>query len=120
LACPLCIVGIAARPCECGKVLADGGRLGRRRGAWLGSEGARASQAELDPNSFAFDAVFGDKPKSRLGRMGAEAWFDRRGADRFEVLEQSCRIADGEAISLLVFQDGEMLSEGYGYGGRSR
>lgn len=67
-------------------------------------------QAELDPDSFAFDAVFGNKPKSRIGRMGAEAWFDRRGADRFEVLEQSCRIADGEAISLLVFQDGGMLS----------
>lgn len=76
--------------------------------------------AELDPNSFAFDAVFGDKPKSRLGLMGAEAWFDRRGADRFEVLEQSWRVVDGEAISLIIFQDGEMLSEGGKHNGWKR
>ncbi|MGF7212711.1 ImmA/IrrE family metallo-endopeptidase [Skermanella mucosa] len=95
------------------------GRQGRR---WfIRGPGVSAHwfpQPELDPNSFAFDAVFGDKPKSRLGRMGAEAWFDRRGADRFEVLEQSCRVGDGEALSLLIFSDDEMLSEDGGHSGR--
>jgi len=69
-------------------------------------------QDALDSASFAFDILFGDKPDDRIPRrMGAEAWFDRSGADRFELLEQTIRTGTDEILTLLLFDDEGMLEE---------
>jgi hypothetical protein len=46
----------------------------------------------LDPDSFAFDVLFGGKPDDPLPRkVGADAWFDRWEAANHEVYEQTVR-----------------------------
>lgn len=93
-------------------VLVCHGREGRK---WFtrspGVPGHWFPKEDLDPDSFAFDVVFGEVPRSRLGIMGADAWFDRHDADRFEVLEQSVRITEGEALSLIIIKDEKMLMD---------
>ncbi len=44
-------------------------------------------------------------------RIGADAWFERRDAERFEIFEQTVRVGDNEALSLLVISDDEMLED---------
>jgi hypothetical protein len=46
-----------------------------------------------------------------LRKIGAEAWFDRHGADRFLVREQTVRIGNEETISLVVIDEDRMLEE---------
>jgi hypothetical protein len=47
---------------------------------------------DLDAASFAFDVLFGGKADCLTPRkVGADAWFDRRGADRYELREQTWR-----------------------------
>ncbi len=56
----------------------------------------------LDAESFAFDIMFGSAPNDRIPRkIGADAWFDRRDADRFEVHEQSFKSSENEVLTLL-------------------
>jgi hypothetical protein len=43
--------------------------------------------------------------------MGAEAWFDRARADRYELLEQTVRTGADEILTLLLFDDEGMLEE---------
>ncbi len=64
---------------------------------------------DLDAESNAFETVHGgvDHPQPMV--IGADAWFDRQGADRYEVFEQTVRAAAGEALTLLTFKDSEML-----------
>ena len=70
-------------------------------------------QDALDADSFAFDIQFGAAPDgSRLRKIGADAWFDRGGADRFEIQEQTIRVGPDETLTLLVFTDAAMLEEG--------
>lgn len=66
-------------------------------------------KADLDRDSYAFDILHGDTKRSRRVLIGADAWFDRRGADRFELYEQTQKISDDEILSILVFKDEEML-----------
>lgn len=66
---------------------------------------------ELDSDSLAFDVLFGRQRRSRRALMDAETWFDRAEAVRYELLEQSVRIADDEILTLLVFKDDEMLED---------
>lgn len=69
-------------------------------------------QDVLDPDSFAFDIQFGREPDSpMLRKIGADAWFDRAGADRFVLREQTIRVGSDETLTLLVFDDPEMLEE---------
>ena len=68
-------------------------------------------QDELDAASFAFDVLFGGKadcPSPR--KVGADAWFDRRGADRYELKEQTIRVGNDEVLTLLIIEDEGMLS----------
>ncbi len=44
-------------------------------------------------------------------KIGADAWFDRRDADRFEVQEQTFRTGDNEILTLVLIRDGAMLEE---------
>ncbi len=60
-------------------------------------------QEQLDPDSFAFDVLFGNKPDDASPRkIGADAWFDRRGADQYEIYEQTLRATTGEILTLLL------------------
>jgi len=69
-------------------------------------------QAELDGESSAFDIVFGQEVSvTRCQKIGADAWFDRRDAARFEIYEQSVRIGRSESLTVLQFTDDEMLME---------
>lgn len=69
-------------------------------------------QDQLDAESFAFDVLFGGQANDRMPRrIGADAWFDRFGADRYEVSEQTMRIGDDEILTLLLIIDEGMLEE---------
>jgi len=71
-------------------------------------------QADLDAESYAFETLHGQGERSRRALIGADAWFDRRGADRFELYEQSQKISEGEILTILVFKGNEMLEESTG------
>lgn len=76
-------------------------------------------QDALDADSYAFGVQFGGNPDDPLPRkIGAEAWFDRRGADRFELHEQTIRTGPDETLTLLLISDFRML-EDQDYRGRS-
>ena len=63
-----------------------------------------------DPGSYAFDLSF-DPTKTPAGsrKVGAEAWFDHRRAERFELIEDSVRVA-GAVYSLLLLEDEAFLA----------
>lgn len=66
----------------------------------------------LDADSLALDVLFGRKPgNSHPRRIGAEAWFDRHEAEKYEVLEESVRISSTEVLTIITFTDTEMLEE---------
>jgi hypothetical protein len=67
---------------------------------------------ELDHESFAFAALFGKiEDKGGPRRIGADAWFDRRGAEDFEVYEETFRVAAERTCTLLLFNDSRMLRD---------
>lgn len=68
-------------------------------------------QDELDADSYAFEVLFGTRGEHRPVKMGADAWFDRGEADRYELLEQTLRISGEEVLTMLMLTDGEMLDE---------
>ena len=66
----------------------------------------------LDPESFAFDLLFGQGEEERHPRLiGADAWFERQEAQRYELYEQSVRTANDEILTILLFTDGDMLDD---------
>ena len=67
---------------------------------------------ELERDSFAFDVQFGQaKETTTLRKIGADAWFDRRDADRYEIHEQTIKGYGGTSLTLLVLRDDKMLQE---------
>jgi len=69
-------------------------------------------RGELEIESSAFDIMFGQAGNdSRPERVPASAWFDRREADGFEVLEQSMRLNGNEVLSVITFFNEDMLEE---------
>jgi hypothetical protein len=67
---------------------------------------------DLDEKSFAFGIQFGGRPDDGAPRkIGAEAWFDRQGASRFTVREQTVRVARDETVSLVLIDDKAMLED---------
>jgi hypothetical protein len=63
-------------------------------------------RADLAPESFAFDMMFQNANESTFPRkIGADAWFEFRGASRFEILEQSFRLPNNELLTLLTIPD---------------
>lgn len=66
---------------------------------------------DLDADSYAFDVLHGDARRSRRVLIGADAWFDRRDAEKFQIYEQSFSSANDEILSILIFKDGEMLED---------
>ncbi len=68
---------------------------------------------DLDSESGAFRVQFGGlEGSSNPSKIGADAWFDRFDADRYEVLEQTLRTAPHETVSLITITDGRMLEDG--------
>lgn len=68
--------------------------------------------AELHHDSYAFDLLHNAGPEqSSPRRIGADAFFDRREAERFEVEEQSFRVGEQQIVTLIHFRDDAMLEE---------
>jgi hypothetical protein len=75
----------------------------------------------LDAESYAMDVLYGRRPDNAHPRkIGADAWFDRPEASRYEVLEQSVRTGPAEVLTLVSVMDEDMLEEQetWGYGRR--
>lgn len=69
---------------------------------------------ELQAESSAMDVLFDvnkSMTTSQMKYVSAEAWFDRRDAHRYEILEQTFRVGPSEILTLLVFEDEEMLAD---------
>jgi hypothetical protein len=67
---------------------------------------------DLDQESFAFGVQFGDYPEGSAPRkIGADAWFDRRDAERYEVYEQTMRTSGGDTLTLVTVRDPKMLDD---------
>lgn len=64
---------------------------------------------ELDADSPAFEVLHGKSERTSRTLIGADAWFDRREAERFEVFEQTVRTPSGGTLTLLTFKSSEML-----------
>jgi Zn-dependent peptidase ImmA (M78 family) len=67
-------------------------------------------QETLNPDSYAADVLAGKVERSRQVKIGADAWFDRFDASRYELIEQSMRIGE-DVLSFLIIEDGDMLEE---------
>lgn len=89
------------------------GKMGRRWFKRATSVPARwFPQAELDAESYAMDVLY--KPTVKRTRkvvIGADAWFDRSGADRYEIYEQTHKISEDEILTFVTFKDDEMLDD---------
>jgi|SRR5229473_1101149 len=60
-------------------------------------------KAELDVDSIAFEMLFGEATEISYARkIGADAWFEFRGVDRYEVQEQSFLQPNDEVLTLLI------------------
>lgn len=60
----------------------------------------------LDPQTFAADMLYNGAAEQNFPRkMPADAWFDFKGVDRFEVEEQSFLLPDEEVLSVLKLPD---------------
>lgn len=64
----------------------------------------------LDVESNAFDILFGTaKDDTRSHKIGADAWFDRWDAEKYEMTEQSIRTCASEILTLIQITDMRML-----------
>ena len=87
----------------------DGSQVQTKR-QFVRSKQRPRRDAEILAASFAFDVLFDGKPDCPSPRkVGADAWFDRRGADRYELREQTIRTDDDEVLTLLLIEDDQML-----------
>ncbi len=60
----------------------------------------------LDRQTFAADMLFNEAAEENFPRkMPADAWFDFKRSDRFEVTEQSFRLPDEEVLTVLLLPD---------------
>jgi hypothetical protein len=67
---------------------------------------------DLAAESFAFGVLFGHKAEDKFPRkIGADAWFDRAEAERYEVREQTIQTGDDEILTLVTVSDDDMLRE---------
>jgi hypothetical protein len=64
---------------------------------------------ELDPESSALDVLYGKCERTPRTLMGADAWFDRADAERYEIYEQTTRMANGDSLTILTFKSMDML-----------
>jgi Zn-dependent peptidase ImmA (M78 family) len=61
---------------------------------------------ELDHETFAFELLFNGGNEQKFPRkIGADAWFDFRNADQYEVTEQSFLLPNEEVLTLLTIPE---------------
>jgi hypothetical protein len=73
---------------------------------------------ELAHESYAFDLLFNGGEEQVVPRkVDADDWFDRAGADRFQVTEQSYKVPGDQVVTILHLTDPEMTIE---WGSRHR
>lgn len=69
-------------------------------------------RTDLDRSSPAFDMLYSGLREQRAPkRVGAHVWFGRRDAERFEVSEESLKVAADEVWTLITLWDRRMLDE---------
>ena len=67
-------------------------------------------KGQLDAESFAMDALYKNSTQRKPNLIGAECWFDRYDANRYDIYEQSRKL--GEVVyTLLTFEDDDMLED---------
>lgn len=67
---------------------------------------------ELDRESYAFETLYGSRVEQTHPRkIDADAWFDRRGAERHQMFEHTFPLPNDEILTLLTFTDPEMMEE---------
>lgn len=77
-------------------------------------------QDNLSEESSAFDIVYGrNGSDKKQTKVDASAWFERREAEQYEILEQSISYGTGKSLTLLEFVEYDMLEE-VEYNGKSR
>jgi hypothetical protein len=63
---------------------------------------------DLDHQTFAHELLSGRSGEDRFPRkIGADAWFDFKKCDRFEIQEQSMSLPNGEVLSVLTIPQTE-------------
>ncbi len=61
---------------------------------------------DLDPESFAFETLYDGTAESSYPRkIGADAWFEFRNVDRYEIQEQSFLLPNEEILTLLILPE---------------
>ncbi|WFU79938.1 ImmA/IrrE family metallo-endopeptidase [Bradyrhizobium sp. CIAT3101] len=88
------------------------GQNGRK---WFARSSAVTSdwfpKSELSPESSAFTMIYGKAPDAMPAKsVSASTWFARADASRYEVVEESIRVASREVLTLLVFKNPGELS----------
>ncbi len=68
-------------------------------------------RSDLYADSFAFGALFSDTVEKKPRKIGAEAWFDRSDAERYDITEHTVKTSKDEIMMLLLLEDEEMLQE---------
>ena len=69
-------------------------------------------KAELDEHSHAFGVLYSGKPTNPTPyRISADAWFDVWGSSEFKVFEQTMRLGESEALTLLAITDPKMFED---------
>ena len=67
---------------------------------------------ELNHQTYAFDLLHGRGGElANPRKVGADAFFDRYGADRYEIQEQSFKTGDDTILTLVTLIDGDMLED---------
>lgn len=64
---------------------------------------------EPDADSSVLTALYGSSPRSSRKLVSAEAWFDRQGAAKYRVYEQTMRVSSEETLSIVALRDKAML-----------
>ena len=68
-------------------------------------------KAELDAEGYAMDVLYKKLNQVRPNKIGADAWFDKYGADRYEIHEHTVHTYGGRILTLLSWEDEEMLEK---------
>jgi len=66
---------------------------------------------DLDADSYAFDVLHREEDRSRTVKIGADAWFDRSEASRYEISEETIRVGAGKILTLLTLNVPKMLED---------
>lgn len=66
---------------------------------------------DLDHESYAMDVLYQRSSQQRPNKIGADAWFSTRYADRYEVYEHSIPFVTGQILTMISWRDEEMFGD---------